>query len=154
EPQPAPSHSTAEPSASTEEPSTSTAEPSTSTAEPSASHAPLDKTKFPELRDGIKNHKKLEHLGDEFEIMSGEDPNFNCIAHAVGVKDAIIDVPGNGLPWNRFEDADSLFQSAGFVRLEGDHLDFSKVPGREKVVLYARKNKDGDIRKFTHAAFQ
>lgn len=86
--------------------------------------------------------------GLRYEITSGQDGKYNCIAWAAGSHDAWWShQPGYYWLGARSPDAQSLvelFRILGYEECAGHELE----PGYEKVALYAR---DGD---WTHAARQ
>ena len=86
--------------------------------------------------------------GLHYEITSGQDGNYNCIAWAAGSQDAWWShQPGYYWLGERGPDAQSLvelFRILGYEECAGHELE----PGYEKVALYARGGE------WTHAARQ
>lgn len=76
---------------------------------------------------------------------AGTKGAYNCIAHSVKVYDRWV------WPGTHVADFDHLYRSRGYRRTP--RLDFSFDPALEKVVLYAKAGKHGEV-ECTHAARQ
>jgi len=82
----------------------------------------------------------------EFEVMSGSTTKFNCIAWSLGITSQWIN------PQTTWAGCDKLNAQFGYKRMST--LDFSRVSGYEKIVLYGKVNSLGQITSFTHQARQ
>jgi hypothetical protein len=84
-------------------------------------------------------------LGTEFEVLGPASRTYNCIAWSVGLKDVWL------TPAPTLAGMDRTYRRFGYRRMNG--LDYSLVPGRHKIVLYAKRKANGDWAP-THGARQ
>jgi hypothetical protein len=90
--------------------------------------------------------RAFPRLGDDFEVLAPHTKVYNCIAWSIGFTDRWI--------WPKkptLAGFDRLYEKYGYRRIPT--LDFTLVPGMQKIVLYARRTKKGKL-KYTHGARQ
>ncbi len=140
----------------------------------------LDRQRYlPERRrlESPAEKKHFPHLGTNYEVLAPSTPYqgtlkvvrrengiavrgpaapparrvYNCIAHSLGIHNGWVnpETATNGFPLARM---DAMYRTLGYVRLRD--LDFRRVPGKQKVVVYATRTSSGSIKKVTHAAVQ
>lgn len=103
------------------------------------------------LLEGEVGRSLFPNLGRNFEVLEPSSPNYNCIAHSLGIIDLWIN-PETGDPENPFGVMDKKYLEIGFQRI--DHCNFELDSPQSKVVLYALMNEEGQIQAITHAAIQ
>jgi type VI secretion system secreted protein VgrG len=96
------------------------------------------------------NRRAFPLLSDNFEVVGPSGTPFNCIAHSLGLHDRWIN-PETGPPSDPLGPMDRMYASQGYLRQSG--MDLRQLPGRQKVVVYA-KIRGGRISSVTHAAVQ
>jgi type VI secretion system secreted protein VgrG len=113
----------------------------------------LDTSKFPDQRTeyGSTLKSAFPNLGDNYEILGPASPDYNCIGHTLGLDDQWVN-PVTGPPGDELSGMDEIYAQQGYQRLPT--LDYSDVPGTQKVVVYATMNPDGTINQVTHGAIQ
>ena len=96
----------------------------------------------------------LPNLGKNYEILGSATPRYNCIAWVLGHQDRWV-WPGEQLPgFDRLFGQYGYRNSGGLNNRGGNtRLDFSRQPGMEKIVLYAKHLPDGSWAA-THSARQ
>ena len=109
---------------------------------------PLDLNRSTDQRKLIDNDKKKKsfpRLGRNFEVRGSSTKTYNCIAWSLGIKDRWV------WPGGTVNDFDRLYGEKGYKRVQ--KLDYRRQENVDKIVLYAKKGKDGKI-EATHAARQ
>jgi hypothetical protein len=89
-------------------------------------------------------------LGHGYEVLAAATDRYNCISWSLGVTDRWLWPARPGLPIT-FGDFDDLYSRQGYRRLAS--LSFDKVPGHDKIVLFAKTTPEGVLQP-THAAKQ
>jgi hypothetical protein len=84
-------------------------------------------------------------------VLGPADPTYNCIAHSLGLHDRWIN-PQTGPANNPLAYMDKLYAAQGYHRSR--NLNFRRELGKQKVVVYATRNRDRTIKEITHAAIQ
>jgi hypothetical protein len=94
--------------------------------------------------------QSFPRLGEDFEVLAPATSAYNCIAWALGKEDSWIwpSAPGYAVS---MADFDALFAFYGYRRIGS--LNYDKVPGYDKLVLYAKPNDFG-VPEPTHSARQ
>jgi hypothetical protein len=89
------------------------------------------------------------HLGQNYEVVGTATPRYNCIAWVLGHQDRWL------WPGDQVALFDRLFAQYGYRKAAcgNARLDFSRQPGMDKIVLYARRMPDGSW-SVTHSARQ
>ncbi|MCP4349982.1 MAG: hypothetical protein GY795_31260 [Desulfobacterales bacterium] len=113
----------------------------------------MDKSKYP---DQIKKYKSIldnafPKINDEYEVLSPETGDYNCIAHTLGKKNEWVN-PKTGSKADPLSEMDKIYAEQGYKR--SSSMDFSHKTGKQKVTVYAIKNPDGSIKNITHGAIQ
>ena len=131
----------------------------------------LDRKRLSQYRDAVRNdhvpgdRSKIAYpdLGSRFEVLSPSTGRptaadgfdyvglYNCIAWTIGEVNRWVD-PITGTDGDRLGKMDALYAEEGYRRLKS--LDFDVDKGRQKVVVYAMREKNGAVTKITHAALQ
>ena len=131
----------------------------------------LDRGRLSQYRDAVRNDRvpgdrskiAYPNLGSRFEVLSPStgrptaDDGFNyvglynCIAWTIGEVNRWVD-PITGTEGDRLEKMDALYAEEGYRRLKS--LDYDVDKGRQKVVVYATRDKNGAISTVMHAALQ
>lgn len=113
----------------------------------------LDKSKYPEQRTAYAGSLKsaFPMLGDNFEVLGPATPDYNCIAHTLGKHEEWVN-PVTGPSGDELKGMDAMYKQQGYKRLPSK--DYSYVPGKQKIVVYATMNPDGTIKAVTHGAIQ
>ena len=131
----------------------------------------LDRKRLSQYREAVRNDhvpgepSKIAYpnLGSRFEVLSPSTGRptaadgfnyvglYNCIAWTIGEVNRWVD-PITGPEGDRLEKMDALYAEEGYRRLIS--LDFDLDKGRQKVVVYATRDKNGAITKVVHAALQ
>ncbi len=125
----------------------------TASCPPKKKIPPMDKTKYPSQRKkyNSKLYKAFPTLKDNYEVLSPETGNYNCIAHTLGKNGEWVN-PKTGTKADPLAEMDKMYAKQGYKRASS--MDFNYEPGKQKVVVYAKKNPDGSIREVTHGAIQ
>ena len=100
---------------------------------------------------------KNENMQD-YELISGDDPGFNCIGLSLGHSGNDGELakknvePRMGSAAHPLGPMDLLYARQGYQRSNG--LDFAFDASKQKVIVYGTKDKDGNIESVGHAAIQ
>lgn len=109
----------------------------------------LNSTERPHL-ETASERQSFPRLGDGFEVLAPASSTYNCIAWALGKDDRWVWPSGHGRQVNT-ADFDALFAFHGYKRITS--LNYDKVAGYDKLVLYAKANEFG-VPEPTHGARQ
>jgi type VI secretion system secreted protein VgrG len=90
-------------------------------------------------------------LGNNFEVLGPSTPEFNCVAHSLGLYSCWVN-PVTGPESNPLVQMDRLYAAQGYRRRPD--LNLALEWGKQKVVVYATLNPDATIAQVTHAALQ
>lgn len=106
----------------------------------------MDKTKYPDQRKRYD-----QDFGNAFPKLGDEYRDYNCIGHTLG-KDTEWVNPVTSPTGDPLSEMDKIYDEGGYKRVP--NMDTSYEPGKEKVVIYATKNPDDNIKEITHGAIQ
>ena len=98
----------------------------------------------------VSERANFPRLGHDYEVLGEASDAYNCISWSLSLTDRWLWPVRPGLPIT-FGDFDDLYSKHGFRRLP--ELNFSKVAGHDKIVLYAKVTPE-NILEPTHAARQ
>jgi hypothetical protein len=114
---------------------------------------PIDTFRNAEERTQLETtseRSSFPHLGRDFEVLRPGTKTYNCIAWSLGVTDRWLWPVPSGQPVH-VRDFDNLFARHGYRRLSS--LNFERVEGQDKLILYTRRKDDGTFEP-THTARQ
>jgi hypothetical protein len=114
---------------------------------------PLNEDRFPDERGMLRTPSErtaFPHLGAEFEVLGPASKTYNCIAWTINVTDHWV-WPGRKDQPATVSDFDTLYGQHGYRRVSG--LNYQRVAGVEKIVLYGKSKADGTTEP-THGARQ
>jgi hypothetical protein len=114
---------------------------------------PLNADRFPDERGRLSTpveRKAFPHLGREYEVLGPATKVYNCIAWAIGITNKWV-WPARPGKTATVADFDDLYGRYGYRRVKG--LNFDLHPNYHKLVLYAKRGKNGNWEP-THGARQ
>lgn len=95
--------------------------------------------------------KQFPRLGTNFTVLGPATKDYNAYSYVRGITDRWL-APEAGTLVNPFAGVDRFLGQDGYRRLP--RFDGSVRPGKQKVVVYATVQPDGDIKEITSAALQ